>query len=44
MTSPLANLKIVEFAGLGPVPLAGQLLADLGADADCGRSHYNDLG
>jgi len=32
MTSPLANLKIVEFAGLGPVPLAGQLLADLGAD------------
>ena len=29
---PLAGLKIVEFAGLGPAPLAGQLLADLGAD------------
>lgn len=32
MTGPLANLKVVEFAGLGPAPLAGQLLADLGAD------------
>ena len=29
---PLAGLKIIEFAGLGPAPLAGQLLADLGAD------------
>lgn len=28
---PLASLKIVEFSGLGPAPLAGQLLADLGA-------------
>ena len=32
MSGPLASLKIVEFAGLGPAPLAGQLLADLGAD------------
>ncbi|WP_223422011.1 CaiB/BaiF CoA transferase family protein [Tateyamaria pelophila] len=32
MTGPLATLKVVEFAGLGPAPLAGQLLADLGAD------------
>lgn len=33
MTSsgPLSHLKIVEMAGLGPCPLAGQLLADLGA-------------
>ncbi|APE41996.1 carnitine dehydratase [Sulfitobacter alexandrii] len=31
MKGPLASLKVVEFAGLGPGPLAGQLLADLGA-------------
>ncbi len=31
-TRPLAGLKIVEFAGIGPAPFAGQLLADLGAD------------
>jgi alpha-methylacyl-CoA racemase len=29
---PLANLRIAEFAGLGPAPYAGMLLADLGAD------------
>jgi len=29
---PLRGLKIVEFAGIGPAPYAGQLLADLGAD------------
>ncbi|MEO0386077.1 MAG: CaiB/BaiF CoA-transferase family protein [Pseudomonadota bacterium] len=29
---PLENLRIVEFAGLGPGPFAGQMLADLGAD------------
>ena len=28
---PLASLKVLEFSGLGPAPLAGQLLADLGA-------------
>lgn len=32
MAGPLASLKVVEFSGLGPAPLAGQLLADLGAD------------
>lgn len=32
MTGPLASLQVVEFSGLGPAPLAGQLLADLGAD------------
>ena len=29
---PLAGFRIVEFAGIGPVPLAGMMLADLGAD------------
>ena len=31
MAGPLASLNVVEFTGLGPAPLAGQLLADLGA-------------
>ncbi len=29
---PLCGLKIIEFEGIGPAPLAGQLLSDLGAD------------
>jgi alpha-methylacyl-CoA racemase len=28
---PLASLRVIEFSGLGPGPLAGQLLADMGA-------------
>ncbi|MEE4345179.1 MAG: CaiB/BaiF CoA-transferase family protein, partial [Paracoccaceae bacterium] len=32
MTGPLKGLKLVEMAGLGPCPLAGQLMADLGAE------------
>lgn len=32
MTGPLTGLRVVEFTGLGPAPLAGQLLADLGAE------------
>lgn len=32
MSGPLASLKVVEFSGLGPAPLAGQLLADMGAN------------
>jgi alpha-methylacyl-CoA racemase len=32
MAGPLHGLRIVEMAGLGPCPLAGQLLADQGAD------------
>lgn len=32
MPGPLAGLRILEMAGLGPCPMAGQLLADLGAD------------
>lgn len=31
MPGPLDNLTIIEMAGIGPAPLAGQLLADLGA-------------
>jgi alpha-methylacyl-CoA racemase len=29
---PLAGIKVVELAGIGPGPLTGMLLADLGAD------------
>lgn len=29
---PLAGLTVIEMAAIGPVPLAGQLLADLGAE------------
>ena len=29
---PLAGLKVVEFAGIGPGPMCGMLLADLGAE------------
>ena len=32
MSGPLTSLRVVEFSGIGPAPLAGQLLADLGAD------------
>lgn len=32
MTGPLAGVRVVELAGLGPVPFAGMVLADLGAD------------
>lgn len=31
MTGPLAGVEVVELAGLGPVPFAGMMLADLGA-------------
>src|SRR5688572_21942566 len=31
-TGPLRGLKVVEFAGIGPVPFAGMLLSDMGAD------------
>src|SRR3546814_13530578 len=29
---PLKGIKVIEFAGLGPAPIAAMLLADLGAD------------
>ena len=35
MSGPLTSLRVIEFTGLGPAPLAGQLLADLGADVVC---------
>jgi alpha-methylacyl-CoA racemase len=31
-TGPLSGYTVVELAGIGPGPYAGQLLADLGAD------------
>jgi alpha-methylacyl-CoA racemase len=31
-SGPLVGLKVVEFAGIGPGPFCGMLLADLGAD------------
>jgi alpha-methylacyl-CoA racemase len=30
-TGPLAGVRVIEFAGIGPVPFCGMLLADLGA-------------
>ncbi|PHY05293.1 MAG: carnitine dehydratase [Alcaligenaceae bacterium] len=35
MSGPLQGFKVVEFAGLGPGPFAGMLLADLGAQVVC---------
>jgi alpha-methylacyl-CoA racemase len=32
MIRPLAGLKVIEFEGIGPGPLAGRMLADLGAE------------
>ena len=32
MTGPLAGVKLVEFAGIGPGPFCGMVLADLGAE------------
>ncbi|WP_420430879.1 CaiB/BaiF CoA transferase family protein [Hyphobacterium sp.] len=32
MSGPLEGVRVIELAGIGPGPLAGQLLADLGAN------------
>ena len=32
MTGPLAGVRVVEFAGIGPAPYAAMLLADMGAE------------
>ncbi|MEO0682707.1 MAG: CoA transferase, partial [Pseudomonadota bacterium] len=32
MPQPLEGVRIVELAGIGPGPYAGQLLADMGAE------------
>ena len=29
---PLAGIRVIEFAGLGPAPFCGMLLADMGAE------------
>jgi alpha-methylacyl-CoA racemase len=34
MLRPLAGLKVIEFEGIGPGPLAGRMLADHGAEVD----------
>ena len=31
-TGPLANVKVIELAGIGPAPMAGMMLADMGAE------------
>jgi alpha-methylacyl-CoA racemase len=32
VSGPLGNLRVVEFAGIGPAPFAGGFLGDMGAD------------
>ncbi len=42
--APLSGIRVIEFAGLGPAPYAGMLLADLGADIlRIGRAGGADL-
>ncbi len=44
-SGPLAGLKVVEIAGIGPGPFAGMLLADLGAEVTrVGRLGMDDAG
>ncbi len=42
-SGPLCGLKIIEFEGIGPAPLAGQLLSDLGADVIKIKKKTNNL-
>ena len=49
MAGPLQGVRIVEMDAIGPVPLAGMILADLGADVirierPGGQSAYENLG
>ena len=32
MNKPLGGVRVIELAGIGPGPYAGQLLADMGAE------------
>ena len=32
MTPPLKGVSVIEFEGIGPGPLAGRMLADMGAE------------
>ena len=47
---PLAGVKIVEFTGIGPAPMAAMMLADMGATiiridrTGSGRSRHPDAG
>src|ERR1700683_2403300 len=42
---PLAGIRIVEFAGIGPGPMAAMLFADLGAEVvRVDRTTPSDLG
>lgn len=42
-SGPLAGMKILEFAGIGPVPFLGMLLSDMGADViRIDRKHKSD--
>ncbi|MEP1767730.1 MAG: CaiB/BaiF CoA-transferase family protein [Sulfitobacter sp.] len=44
-TGPLSNIKVVEFAGVGPAPLGAMMLADLGATVlRIERPHSSGLG
>ena len=29
---PLTGMRVIEFAGIGPAPFAGMMLADMGAE------------
>jgi alpha-methylacyl-CoA racemase len=45
MTGPLAQLRIIEMAGIGPAPFAAMLLADMGAEIiRIDRRDATDLG
>jgi len=40
---PLTGVKVVEFEGIGPCPLAGMMLADMGAEVTLiGRKVSNE--
>lgn len=49
-SGPLAGIRIVEFDAIGPVPLAGMMLADMGADVvriarpKTGQEAWDDVG
>lgn len=49
-TGPLSGIRIVEFDAIGPVPLAGMLFADMGADVvritrpQTGNEAWSDVG
>jgi len=48
MSGPLAGIRLLEMDAIGPVPLAGMILADFGADviriARAGGGAWGDLG